>query len=88
MQPLLISEFGIRIQLVLLLEFKIPNLYISFKKKNSKYVWIIAYWNLRFICNLVLGIWDLSFGLSLFGRVPGFGRRIADYGTHFASLTI
>jgi hypothetical protein len=26
------------------------------KKKNSKYVWVIEYWNLRFICNLVLGI--------------------------------
>jgi len=25
--------------------------------QNSKYVWVIEYWNLRFICNLVLGIW-------------------------------
>jgi hypothetical protein len=25
-------------------------------KKNHKYVWAIEYWNLRFICNLVLGI--------------------------------
>jgi len=33
------------------------------KKKNSKYVWVIEYWNLRFICNLVLGI-------------CGFGMRI------------
>jgi len=31
--------------------------------QNSKYVWVIEYWNLRFICNLVLGIW-------------GFGMRI------------
>ena len=30
------------------------------KKKNFKYVWVIEYWNLRFICNLVLGIWDLG----------------------------
>jgi hypothetical protein len=44
--------------------------------QNSKYVWVIEYWNLRFICNLVLGIWDLSFGLPPFGRVPGFGMRI------------
>jgi len=39
----------------------------------------LQYWNLRFICNLVLGIWDLSFGLPPFGRVPGFGMRIADF---------
>ena len=26
-------------------------------KRNSKYVWVIKYWNLRFICNLVLEIW-------------------------------
>ena len=30
-------------------------------KKNPKYVWVIEYWNLRFICNLVLGIWDFGF---------------------------
>ena len=30
------------------------------EKKNFKYVWVIEYWNLRFICNLVLGIWDFS----------------------------
>ena len=29
--------------------------------KDSKYVWVIEYWNLRFICNLVLGIWDFRF---------------------------
>jgi len=45
--------------------FKIPNLHIILEKENSKYVWGIEYWNLRFICNLVLGIW-------------GFGMRIAD----------
>ena len=32
-------------------------------KKNPKYVWVIEYWNLRFICNLVLGIWD--FGMRM-----------------------
>jgi len=31
--------------------------------RNSKYVWGIEYWNLRFICNLVLEIWD--FGIRL-----------------------
>jgi hypothetical protein len=29
------------------------------KIQNSKSVWVIEYWNLRFICNLVLGIWNL-----------------------------
>jgi len=27
--------------------------------QNSKHVWGIGYWNLEFICNLVLGIWNL-----------------------------
>ena len=26
------------------------------KKDSSKYVWVIEYWNLKFICDLVLGI--------------------------------
>jgi len=29
-------------------------------KKDSQNVWVIGYWNLRFICNLVLGIWDFE----------------------------
>ncbi len=29
-------------------------------KKKSQYVWVIGYWNLRFIYNLVLGIWDFE----------------------------
>ena len=44
------------------------------KKKNSKYVWVIEYWNLRFICNFSFGVptlwagprfgaWDLGFGI-------------------------
>jgi hypothetical protein len=33
----------------------------SSQKKNPKYVWVIEYWNLRFTCNLVLGIWDFRF---------------------------
>jgi hypothetical protein len=28
------------------------------KIQNSKPVLVIRYWNLRFICNLVLGAWD------------------------------
>ena len=26
--------------------------------RNPKHVWVIEYWNLIFICNLALGIWD------------------------------
>ena len=28
------------------------------KIPNSKPVLVIEYWNLRFVCNLVLGVWD------------------------------
>jgi hypothetical protein len=28
------------------------------KIQNSKPVLVIEYWNLRFVCNLVLGAWD------------------------------
>ena len=28
--------------------------------QNSKHVLVIEYWNLRFICNLVLEIWDFG----------------------------
>ena len=28
------------------------------KIQNSKPVSVIWYWNLRFVCNLVLGVWD------------------------------
>ena len=33
------------------------------KIPNSKPVLVIEYWNLRFICNLVLGIWDFGMGI-------------------------
>ena len=33
-------------------------------RENPKYVWVFDYWNLRFICNLVLGIWDLGIRIS------------------------
>jgi len=26
--------------------------------QNSKYDWVIEYWNLRFVCNLLLEVWD------------------------------
>ncbi len=29
--------------------------------QNSKHVLVIEYWNLEFICNLALGIWDFRF---------------------------
>jgi len=41
-----------------------PNLHIILEKENSKYVWVIEYWNLRFACNLVLGIWDFRMRIS------------------------
>jgi hypothetical protein len=31
------------------------------KKREAQYVWVFDYWNLRFICNLVLEIWDFRF---------------------------
>ena len=34
------------------------------KKGSPIYVWVIEYWNLRFICNLVLGIWDFGIRIS------------------------
>ncbi len=29
--------------------------------KKTKYVWVIDYWNLRFVCYLVLGVWDFGY---------------------------
>ena len=37
-------------------QFQNPKPSHHFKKKNCKDVWVIEYWNLRFICNLVFGI--------------------------------
>ena len=41
-------------------QFQNPKPSHHLKKENFKYVLVIEYWNLRFICNLVLGIWDLG----------------------------
>ena len=49
------------------------------RRENYLYVLVIEYWNLRFVCDLVLEIWDLSFGLPPFGRVPSFGIRISKH---------
>jgi len=38
---------------------KIQNMYMISKNKHSKPVWVIGYWNLRFVCNFVLGYWFL-----------------------------
>jgi cytochrome bd-type quinol oxidase subunit 1 len=35
----------------------LPTLRAGPQFQNSKPVLVIEYWNLRFICNLVLGIW-------------------------------
>jgi hypothetical protein len=39
----------------------LPTLRAGPQFQNSKPVWVIDYWNLRFICNLVLAIWDFRF---------------------------
>ena len=44
-------------------EIQNSKLHIILKKEKPKYVWVIEYWNLRFICNLVLEIWD--FGMQI-----------------------
>jgi hypothetical protein len=36
----------------------LPTLRAGPQFQNPKHVWVIEYWNLIFICNLVLGIWD------------------------------
>jgi hypothetical protein len=34
--------------------------------QNSKHVLVIEYWYLRFICNLMLGIWDFGSEITKF----------------------
>jgi hypothetical protein len=36
----------------------LPTLRVGPQFQNSKPVLVIEYWNLRFVCNLVLGVWD------------------------------
>ncbi len=38
----------------------LPTLRAGPQFQNSNAVWVIGFWNLGFICNLVLGIWDLG----------------------------
>ena len=52
---------------------KIPNVHIILEKEDSKYVWVIEYWNLRFICNLVLGIWGFVMRIEKLGTRPKGG---------------
>jgi hypothetical protein len=35
------------------------------KIRNSKPVLVIEYWDLRFVCNLVLGVWDFMDSVTL-----------------------
>jgi hypothetical protein len=40
------------------------NLFLTFRihrRRTAAYCRELQYWNLRFICNLVLGIWDFRF---------------------------
>ena len=41
-------------------KFKVRNKYMISMNKHSKTVWVIGYWNLRFVCNLVLVYWFLQ----------------------------
>jgi hypothetical protein len=34
------------------------------RRENYLYVLVIEYWNLRFVCNLVLEIWDFGIRIS------------------------
>jgi len=38
----------------------LPTLRAGPQFQNSKHVLVIGYWNLEFICNLVLVFWDLT----------------------------
>ena len=51
----------------------LPTLRAGPQFQNSNPVWVIGYCNLRFICNLVLGIWD--FGILILD----FKFRIGGY---------
>ena len=45
--------------------------------QNSKPVLVIEYWNLRFVCDLVLGVWDFINSLTP-KHLPMFtGKTIA-----------
>jgi hypothetical protein len=48
----------------------------------------LQYWNLRFICNLVLGIWDLGMRLWDGGSLEPdrIFSGISDISDHFCSL--
>jgi hypothetical protein len=55
---------------------QIPNIkQITMTKiQNSKPVLVIEYWNLRFVCNLVLGVWDFT-ALHHSRRLPQEGKE-------------
>ena len=49
------------------------------KIQNCKTVLVIEYWNLRFVCYLVLGVWDFIFSITLtnFRRLGPYTPTIA-----------
>ena len=55
----------------------LPTLREGPQFQNSKYVWGIEYWNLRIICNLVLGIWD--FGLRILKKQAEETKKTAGF---------
>ena len=57
----------------------LPTLRAGPQFQNSKLVLVIGYWNLRFVCNLVLGVWDFINSstpeqLAIFFRQSRHGR--------------
>ena len=54
----------------------LPTLRAGPQFQNSKPVLVIEYWSLRFVCYLVLVIWDFPYALC----VPCNGQRTTDNG--------
>jgi hypothetical protein len=44
----------------------LPTLRAGPQFQNPKPVWVIENWNLRLVCNLVLGIWDFELAKNSF----------------------
>jgi len=56
-----------------------PSRRANHNDKNSKPVSVIWYWNLRFVCNLVLGVWDFIYLRQTLG---------SRYGPHWVQILI
>ena len=47
------------------------------KIQNSEPVLVIWYWNLRIVCNLVLGVWDFTNATTPLLQLSAVGRKSA-----------